>query len=64
MVSGDRLVKMLHQLDRYPDLKLLTDRKFLKHPLNNQWNKYFFKVDLLLQKGVTEIWSPRNRNNK
>ena len=50
VVSDNKLVKMLHQFDRYPDLKLLTDRQYLKAPLLNLLNKYFFKADLMMHK--------------
>jgi len=50
LVADDRLVKMLHQFDRYPDLKALTDRRFLGNPLVNLLNKLLYRVDLQLHK--------------
>lgn len=49
-VSGDKLVKMLHQFDRYPDLKALTDKQFMGHPFPALVRKYFYKADLHLHK--------------
>lgn len=50
LVADDRLVKMLHQFDRYPDLKALTDRQFLSNPIWDLIVKGYFKADLTMHK--------------
>ena len=50
LVQGNKLVKVLHQFNRYPDLEALTNRIFLANAGTNFIKHKFYKADLLFHK--------------
>ncbi|MDZ4792713.1 MAG: hypothetical protein SGI83_00385 [Bacteroidota bacterium] len=53
-VLNGRVVNVLHQFDRMPDLKKLTDRLYLKGHLQNKFNHKFNKLGLLIYKQMVK----------
>jgi hypothetical protein len=54
-VGDNKLVKVIHQFNRYEDLNVLTDKIYLSYPAVNFLKERLYKTDLFIHKALTSL---------
>jgi hypothetical protein len=55
LAANGRLVNVLHQFDRMPDLKELTDKLFLTNSFRNYWIHQWHEANRFKKKAIKKL---------